>query len=105
MESNRPPLLPRERYNSDEEYREAKRLHYGVSKEEEDARKATKEHNKQVYTQGVYCEDVDTQYGKFTKVSIQVDKFMTNNTSPKGYIKFIIKRSKSGNLYAENIKF
>ena len=105
MESNRPPLLPRERYKSDEEYNEAKRLHYGVSKEQEDEVINKKRHNKQVYTQGVYCEDISTQYGMFIKVSIQVDKFITNNTTPKGYINFIIKRSKSGKPYAENAKY
>lgn len=88
----------REKHNiSEEEHVQA------LKRREEQEAKITR--GKEIYTQGVFIDEIPTQYGKLVKVSVKKEWFDTNKFTDYGYVHFIIKRSKAGKLYAENVKY
>ena len=58
------------------------------------------------FTDGVFIEPFEGQYGQILKFSINLKKFVQNNrVSPKGYVYFEAKKSQSGRFYAAPQKF
>lgn len=52
------------------------------------------------YANGVLIKAIETQYGEILKVGVNLEKF-NENPNVKGWVNFDIKKSKSGNYYAE----
>lgn len=52
------------------------------------------------YANGVLIKAIETQYGEILKVGVNLEKF-NENPNVKGWINLDIKKSKSGNYYAE----
>lgn len=56
--------------------------------------------NEKNYANGVLIKAIETQYGEILKVGVNLEKF-NKNPNVKGWVNFDIKKSKSGNYYAE----
>lgn len=52
------------------------------------------------YAKGVLIKVVETQYGEILKFGINKESFCENPDN-KGWVNFDVKKSKSGNYYAE----
>ncbi len=58
------------------------------------------------YTDGVYIDSFNGQYGPILKFSINLKRFSENNrVTPKGYIYFEVKKAQSGKYYATPQKY
>ena len=58
------------------------------------------------YTEGVYIDSFEGQYGTILKFSINLKRFSQNNkVTPKGYVYFEVKKAQSGKYYATPQKY
>ena len=58
------------------------------------------------YTEGVYINSLEGQYGTVLKFSINLKRFSQNNkVTPKGYAYFEVKKVQSGKYYATPQKY
>lgn len=58
---------------------------------------------KEKFIQGVYIDGIEGAYGYILRVSIKMEQLVCNKQNDKGYINFLIKKSKSGKFYTQKI--
>lgn len=58
---------------------------------------------KQKFIQGIYIDGIEGTYGYVLRVSIKMEQLVCNKQNDKGYINFLIKKSKSGKFYTQKI--
>ena len=53
------------------------------------------------FAKGVHLRGINTPFGDYISVGINLAEFSENDMNSKGFINFSIKKSKSGNYYAQ----